>query len=320
MYQDQKKRKLAVIAGPTAVGKSAAAVGLAKRLDGEIVSADSVQVYRGMDIGSAKVTEEQMQGIPHHLISVLDPHENFDIVRFKQMADEAIDDICSRGRLPVMCGGTGFYIQSVIYGIDFTENESRPDIRARLQAYADEHGADALHDLLRERDPASAEAIHPHNVRKVIRALEFWELSGGIAISEHNARERGRQPGFDLAYFGLYRPRELLYADIDRRVDMMMEQGLLDEVKGLIEAGVPLNGTAMQALGYKELAEHLGGGCSLEEAVEKIKTGSRHYAKRQLTWLRRERNVIWINMQDFASIGEAADLLARKCLETFTSA
>ncbi|MBR2738924.1 MAG: tRNA (adenosine(37)-N6)-dimethylallyltransferase MiaA [Lachnospiraceae bacterium] len=297
MTQKQEKKKLIVLTGPTAVGKTELSVRLAKKLDAEIVSCDSVQVYRGMDIGSAKVTPEEMQGVPHHLIDVLDPSEDFDLYRFQAMARAAVADIHARGKIPILSGGTGFYIQSVIYDVDLTENGEDPAVRARLKEIADREGPEALHAMLREADPASAEAIHPNNVRKVIRALEFLELSG-TPISEHNARERQSESPYDLSYFVLNRPRSELYGRIDRRVDLMMEAGLEEEVRGLLAAGVPRGGTAMQAIGYKEIAAYLDGSCTRDEAVGRIKTASRHYAKRQLTWFRRERNVQWIELSE----------------------
>ena len=297
MTQKQEKKKLIVLTGPTAVGKTELSVRLAKKLDAEIVSCDSVQVYRGMDIGSAKVTPEEMQGVPHHLIDVLDPSEDFDLYRFQAMARAAVADIHARGKIPILSGGTGFYIQSVIYNVDLTENGEDPAVRARLQEIADREGPEALHAMLREADPASAEAIHPNNIRKVIRALEFLELSG-TPISEHNARERQSESPYELSYFVLNRPRNELYGRIDRRVDLMMEAGLEDEVRGLLAAGIPRGGTAMQAIGYKEIAAYLDGTCTRDEAVARIKTASRHYAKRQLTWFRRERNVQWIELSE----------------------
>ena len=305
-----EKRKLVVLTGQTAVGKTALSIRLAHALDAEIVSADSVQVYRGMDIGSAKVREEETEGVPHHLISVLDPSEDFDLFRFQSMAKAAVKDIHARGKIPILSGGTGFYIQSVIYDIDLTGNGEDPDLRRKLQEIAYREGTETLHAILAKKDPVSAEQIHPNNVRKVIRAIEFFEQSG-IPISEHNARERSRESIYDLSYFVLNRPRAELYERIDRRVELMMEEGLVGEVRRLLDAGVRRDGTAMQAIGYKEIASYLDGGCSLEEAVKEIQTASRHYAKRQLTWFRRERDVQWIELNEHPDPEELTAYLVR---------
>lgn len=288
------KKPLIILTGPTAVGKTAASIGLAKAVNGEIISADSMQVYRTMDIGSAKITPEEMDGVPHHLVDVLEPEEEFNVVRFQQMAKNVMEGIYKRGRTPVIVGGTGFYIQAVLYDIDFTENDGNPAYRRELEHTAADKGPEYLHQQLEKIDPRSAEEIHAHNVKKVIRALEFYHQTGQ-KISEHNARERERSSPYDSAYFVLTDDRAALYDRIDRRVDLMMEQGLLDEVRRLKERGVKRESTAMQGLGYKELLAYLDGEYPLEEAVRIIKRDTRHFAKRQLTWFRRERDVIWID-------------------------
>ncbi len=300
--------KLIIIAGPTASGKSAAAVAMAKRCNGSIISADSMQVYRGMDIGSAKITTEEMQGIPHYLIDIADPSEAWNVVRFQQEAQRAAEEITAAGRLPLVVGGTGFYIQALLYGIDFTDTQEDTAYREDLRKLADTEGPEALHRLLAQTDPASAAAIHPNNVKRMIRALEYARETGG-QISKHNASQRQRQPVFDAVYYVLTRNREKLYERIDARVDDMMEEGLLDEVLRLKDAGFSSLDVSMQGLGYKQLLQYLEGDCSLEDAVTQIKLQTRHFAKRQLTWFKREKNVVWVNMDDYTTPEEAADFM-----------
>ncbi len=292
-----EKRPLIILTGPTAVGKTAASIGLAKAVGGEIISADSMQVYRHMDIGSAKITEEEMQGIPHYLVDVLDPEEAFNVVRFQEMAKAAMQKIHDNGHIPIVVGGTGFYIQALLYDIDFTENDSDFSFREELEKTAREKGAEYLHSLLKQADPEAAEQIHPHNIKRVIRALEFNRKTGQ-KISTHNEQERRKQSPYEFAYFVLTDNREALYARIDRRVDKMMEQGLLEEVRALKDRGIARESVSMQGLGYKELLAYLDGEILLEEAVRIIKRDTRHFAKRQLTWFRRERDVIWIDRQE----------------------
>ena len=292
-----EKRPLIILTGPTAVGKTTASIGLAKAVGGEIISADSMQVYRHMDIGSAKITEEEMQGIPHYLVDVLDPEEAFNVVRFQEMAKAAMQKIHDNGHIPIVVGGTGFYIQALLYDIDFTENDSDFSFREELEKTAREKGAEYLHSLLKQADPEAAEQIHPHNIKRVIRALEFNRKTGQ-KISTHNEQERRKQSPYEFAYFVLTDNREALYARIDRRVDKMMEQGLLEEVRALKDRGIARESVSMQGLGYKELLAYLDGEIPLEEAVRIIKRDTRHFAKRQLTWFRRERDVIWIDRQE----------------------
>ena len=303
----KQKPKLIIIAGPTAVGKSDVAVALAKRIDGEVISADSMQVYRGMDIGSAKITKKEMDGVLHHLIDVMDPHENYNVVRFQQMAKAAAADILSRGKIPILCGGTGFYIQAFLYDIDFTEEAPSEGIlameKALWQEAARTGGKEALHERLAAVDPASAAAIPLENAKRVIRALLFYEQHG-TTISSHNAEQAMRKTPehcvYDARFFVLTDKRSRLYERIDARVDAMMQNGFLEEVRKLKESGVPRDGTAMQGIGYRELYTCLQGELSLEEAVALIKKNSRHYAKRQLTWFRREPGVIWIDRSERA--------------------
>ncbi len=298
------KHPLVILTGPTAVGKTKLSLALAKALEGEIISADSMQVYRRMDIGSAKIREEEMEGIPHHLIDVLDPKEEFHVVRFQALAKEALEGIYGRGRIPIVAGGTGFYIQALLYDIDFTENRENTEIRRELESLAKERGGEALHGMLREADPEAAGEIHPNNVKRVIRALEFYRLTGK-KISEHNREQRKKETPYEAAYFVLNDLRSRLYERIDRRVDAMLEEGLLEEVEALRAEGCTREMVSMQGLGYKELLAYLEGEYSLEEAVRILKRDTRHFAKRQLTWFGRERDVIWLNKAAFSYDEEA---------------
>ena len=293
-----EKTPLLIVAGPTATGKSDSAVELALRMNGEVISADSMQVYRGMDIGSAKVTVGEMRGVPHHLIDCADPSENWNVVRFQKEARRAVQDIASRGRLPILCGGTGFYIQALLYDIDFTQMEENTPLRDRLSALAAEKGPEAVHALLLEKDPASAAAIHPNNLKRVIRAIEFMEESGG-SIAAHNSQQRERESAYRSVFFVLTMDRARLYERIDRRVDIMMERGLVDEVAGLRAMGIQRDSTSMQGIGYKQIYGYLDGEYDLEEAVRLIKRDTRHFAKRQLTWFKREKDVIWTDLDRF---------------------
>lgn len=305
-----KKKPLIILTGPTAVGKTKASIGLAKAVDGEIISADSMQVYRHMDIGSAKIKPEEMEGIPHHLIDVLEPDDEFHVVKFQQLAQKAMREIWERGHIPIVTGGTGFYIQALLYDIDFDENEKEDACRKELEAYAREHGAEALHEKLALVDPASAEMIHPNNIKRVIRALEFYEQTGK-RISEHNETQRQRESPYAFAYFVLTDDRAHLYERINRRVDQMIEEGLINEVQALKDKGYTKQLVSMQGLGYKEILDYLDGNCTLEEAIYTIKRDTRHFAKRQLTWFKRERDVIWINKQSF---GYEAELILDEML------
>lgn len=289
-----KKRPLVVLTGPTAVGKTKASIGLAKAIGGEIISADSMQVYKEMDIGSAKIRPEEMCGVPHYLVDVLEPSEEFHVVRFQQMAKEAMKKIYANGHIPIIVGGTGFYIQALLCDIDFTENDGDTAYREELEAYAKEHGAEALHGKLREVDPKSADTIHFHNVKRVIRALEFYHQTGG-PISEHNETERQKASAYNSAYFVLNDDRENLYKRINLRVDQMVEEGLVEEVEALKNKGYTKDMVSMQGLGYKEILEYLDGDCTLEDAIYRIKRDTRHFAKRQITWFKREKEVIWID-------------------------
>ena len=350
------KRPLIVLTGPTAVGKTALSIRLAKALDGEIISADSMQVYRGMDIGSAKVTKKEMDGVRHHLIDVLEPEEDFNVAAFQRMAKEALEEIYSRGKLPIVAGGTGFYIQALLYDIDFRDDTGEGPIRKELEKLAVEKGAEYLHSLLQQADPQSADQIHPNNIKRVVRALEYFRQTGE-PFSLHNQRERERCSPYHFLYYvicsdrkNLYEridrrvdammadgpnkshnkgngmentapfpfdyvicsDRKNLYERIDRRVDAMMADGLLGEVQALKKRGVKRGMTSMQGLGYKEILDYLDGTCSLEEAVYVLKRDTRHFAKRQITWFRREREVRWLKLEDF---GGDLDRVLQKILE-----
>lgn len=298
------KKPLIILTGPTAVGKTRASIGLAKALNGEIISADSMQVYKYMDIGSAKIRPAEMEGIRHYLIDELEPDEEFHVVRFQQMAKQAMEEIYAKNKIPIVVGGTGFYIQALLYDIDFTDNNEESLYRRELEQLAAEKGAACLHAMLTDVDPKSAQIIHANNVKRVIRALEFYRQTGQ-PISEHNEAERAKESPYDFCYFVLNDDREALYERIERRVDQMLTEGLLDEVQSLKEKGYTKDMVSMQGLGYKEILDYLNGECSLEEAIYVLKRDTRHFAKRQLTWFRRERDVIWIDKQDFEHCEDA---------------
>ena len=288
------KRPLVILTGPTAVGKTALSIALAKAIGGEIISADSMQVYRHMDIGSAKIMPEEMEGVPHHLIDVLEPAEEFNVVVFQKLAKQAVEEIYSRGHIPILVGGTGFYIQALVYDIDFTENNEDTALRQALEEQARREGADVLYERLRAVDPESCESIHAHNIKRVIRAIEFYEKTGK-KISDHNREQRQNDSPYHFAYFVLTDSRDKIYQRIDERVDLMMAHGLMEEVRALRDRGCRRAMVSMQGLGYKELLACLEGEISLEEAVYLIKRDTRHFAKRQLTWFRREKEVIWVD-------------------------
>ncbi|MCM1185993.1 MAG: tRNA (adenosine(37)-N6)-dimethylallyltransferase MiaA [Lachnoclostridium sp.] len=297
------KKPMIVLTGPTAVGKTKLSIALAKAVGGEILSADSMQVYKHMDIGSAKITPEEMQGIPHHLIDVLEPWEDFNVVIFQKKCEECLPGIYGRGHIPILAGGTGFYIQALLKQVDFEEDsqeisgEDAP-YRTQLENLAKEKGAAFLHEMLKQVDELSAEAIHANNIKRTIRALEYYHLTGQ-RISGHNEREKQKESAYNSCYFVLNDVRQRLYERIDKRVDEMMRLGLVDEVRKLREMGVKRGMSSMQGLGYKEILDYLDGSITLEEAVYLIKRDTRHFAKRQLTWFRRERDVIWMEKDKF---------------------
>lgn len=293
------KQPLIILTGPTAVGKTALSIQLARQLNGAIISADSMQVYQYMDIGSAKIRPDEMQGIKHYLIDICLPDEEFNIVHFQKNAKKSIQEIYADGKIPIITGGTGFYIQSVLYDIDFSSEDSSGEYRKQLEQLAEERGGQYLHDMLLKIDPESAAAIHANNRKRVIRALEFYKLTGQ-RISEHNKKEREKKSPYNFAYFVLNDKRERLYERIEHRVDAMLKEGLVEEVRRLKDMGYTADMVSMQGLGYKELFPYLEGMCTLDEAVNVIKRDTRHFAKRQLTWFRREKDVIWVDKDRFS--------------------
>ncbi len=307
--------KIIAVAGPTASGKSALALELCKRLDGELISLDSMQIYRGLDIGTAKPTKAEQAEVRHHMIDICEPTENFSAAEFAERAHKVIADVQSRGKRAVLCGGTGLYLDTVLGRLDFGEIESDEKLRGELIAFAEKNGADALHERLREIDPQAAEKIHKNNVRRVARAIEIYELTGKTK-TEHD-REAISDSPYESLIIGLdYDDREVLYNRINRRVDAMIEAGLEGEVRSLVSRGLlSAESTAGQAIGYKEMLGYIAGDCSLGDAVEKIKLGTRRYAKRQLTWLRRNPSINWLypdRLCDFQSlVGEAEKIIGK---------
>ncbi|WP_289301358.1 tRNA (adenosine(37)-N6)-dimethylallyltransferase MiaA [Sporofaciens musculi] len=292
------KKPLVVLTGPTAVGKTEISIKLAKEIGGEIISADSMQVYKHMDIGSAKILPEEMAGIPHFLVDELEPFEEFHVVRFQQMAKAAMEKIYARRHIPIVVGGTGFYIQALLYDVDFSENDGDASYRHELEEIARKEGGQVLHEKLRLVDKMAAEQIHANNVKRVIRALEFYHQTGQ-RISEHNERERQKESPYQFVYFVLNDDRKRLYERIDRRVDQMLKNGLVKEVAALKSMGCTRDMVSMQGLGYKEILAYLEGELSLKEANYRLKRDTRHFAKRQITWFKREREVIWLNKDEY---------------------
>ncbi len=308
------KPPLIVLTGPTAVGKTDLSIRLAKAVNGEIISADSMQVYKKMNIGTAKIMPEEMDGVKHYLIDVLEPSEAFNVYTFKVMADAAIKEIYAKGKVPVIVGGTGFYIQAVLYDIDFSDNNADTSIRDELNRIYEEKGASYLHNMLREVDEKAADEIHENNVKRVIRAIEFYRQTG-TRISEHNEKQRENESPYNFAYFVLNDDRQLLYDRIDKRIDKMLEAGLVDEVKSLMAEGLDRSLVSMQGLGYKEIIDYLNGDITLEQAVYILKRDTRHFAKRQLTWFRRERSVTFVNINELGSREAAFDYMINKLKE-----
>ncbi len=310
----EEKNSLVILTGPTAVGKTSLSIELARRIGGEIISADSMQVYRGMDIGTAKIRPDEMGGITHYLVDILDPDQAFNVVLFQQKAKEAMEEIRSHGNIPVVVGGTGFYIQALLYDIDFSAHEEGEEYRRRLTLIAREKGAEYLHARLAEVDPEYAASVHFHNLKKVIRALEYYRETGQ-KLSDHNRQQQEKESPYNFVYFVLNHDRQILYDRIDRRVDRMMEQGLLEEVKGLADRGYTDDLVSMQGLGYKEFFACFRGEASLDQVVDRIKQETRRFSKRQLTWFRREKDVVWINKGDFSSEEEILDRMIRQIEE-----
>lgn len=289
------KKPLIVIGGPTACGKTGFSIRLAKEIGGEVISADSMQIYRYMDIGTAKVTPEEADGIPHYLIDELNPDEEYNVMLFQQKAKAYMEEIWAKGRIPILVGGTGFYINALLYDNDFTETENDSSYREECYRIAKEEGAEVLYARLQEIDPAYAKNIHANNVKRVTRALEYHYLTGQ-KFSEHNAEQKEKESPYNAAVLLLTMERETLYARIEQRIDLMMEQGLLAEVKGLLEKGYSPDLVSMQGIGYKEFVPYFRGECTLEEAVVQLKTNTRRFAKRQLTWFKRQIDGLWIDM------------------------
>lgn len=298
MCKPSEKKPCMVIAGPTASGKSALAVRICQAIGGSVISADSMQVYHRMDIGSAKITPAEMKGVPHYLVDIIEPDEEFSVFRFQQLGRAAMRDIYEKGRIPVITGGTGFYIQALLKNVDFSETEGDSPYRKELERRAAAGEADAIYAELRAVDPESAAAIHPHNRKRVIRALEYYHETGK-PISLHNREQHMRSSPYRYVYFVLTDDRAHLYRKIEKRVDQMVKDGLFEEVRGLIEEGLTEEMTSMKGLGYRELFPYFRGEISREQAVEQIKTDTRHFAKRQLTWFRREPDAVWIDTSAF---------------------
>lgn len=289
------QNKMICIVGPTASGKTALSIALAKKMNAEIISGDSMQIYKGMDIGTAKPTACEMDGVPHHMLSVASPSENFSVARYVEEASRIADDIIARGKIPIVVGGTGLYIDSLVRGRTFAKNEESGEIREELTRIYEEKGADALHELLSELDPERAAEIHKNNVKRVIRAIEVCRTSGKT-ITEHDEETKKLPPKYDAAYIGIeFSDRAVLWDRIHLRVDMMMQQGLLEEVRALLDDGISADATAMQAIGYKELCAYFAGERELSAAVEDIKTATRRYAKRQMTWFKRNQSIKWVS-------------------------
>ena len=307
-------KDLIVLTGPTAVGKTSLSIALAKAVDGEIISADSMQVYKYLNIGTAKITEEEKCGIPHFLIDELEPDEEFNVTIFKNKVMGYIEDIKSRGKVPIIVGGTGFYIQSVIYDINFNEYGDDSKVRKKYEAMAETLGKSELHKKLALVDREYAASVSYNNVKKVVRALTFFEMTGE-KLSEHNKRERERSSPFDFAYFVLTMDRKKLYERIDKRVDLMFDMGLVEEVKALMAKGYDKSLVSMQGIGYKEVIDYLSGKTGLEECIDIIKRDTRHFAKRQLTWFKREKVVTYIDKDEF----DAEDKCLKEMLRVYNS-
>ena len=294
------KLPLVVLTGPTAVGKTSLSIRLAHEISAEIISADSMQVYKRMDIGTAKIKKEEMDGITHHMIDILEPREDFNVTMFVSMASELVKNITDRGNIPLITGGTGFYIQALLKNVMFTEEKEDSSIRRELMEYAAANGTEALHDMLGMTDPEYAAQVHPNNIKRVIRAIEYYRQTGD-KFSEHNKREALRESPYNYAYFVLNDRRSHIYDRINKRVDIMMQDGLVNEVASLLEEGCTTDMVSMQGLGYKEIIEYIQGKCTLDEAVDNIKQSTRHFAKRQLTWFRREPDVTMLDISQYGS-------------------
>ena len=300
------KKNIVIIAGSTASGKTKLGIELAKRINGEVVSADSMQIYKYMDIGSAKPTIDEMQGIPHHMIDVVTPDVEFSVALYRKMAVECIDDIINRGKVPIVVGGTGLYINSLTHPLNFTETAKDEEYRNYLQTIAEEKGNEYVHEMLKDVDIDSYNKLHPNDLKRIIRALEVYKNTGK-PISEYQRESKQRDIEFNLAFIGLTMDRAKLYDRINKRVDLMFEMGLVDEVKKLKEMGYNKEMTSMQGIGYKEVFDYLDGYFTLDEIKDIIKQSTRRYAKRQLTWFRREDRIYWVNLDEFDSFKEVLE-------------
>ncbi len=302
------KKPLIVIGGPTACGKTGFSIRLAKEIGGEIISADSMQVYRYMDIGTAKVTAEEAEGVPHYLIDEFDPDEEYNVMLFQKKAKTYMEQIWAKGKIPILVGGTGFYINALLYDNDFTETENDTSFREECYRLAEEQGAEVLYEKLKEIDPAYAEIVHANNVKRVTRALEYHHMTGQ-KFSEHNAEQKEKETPYNAAVIILNMGREKLYERIELRIDLMMEQGLLAEVKGLLDKGYTPDLVSMQGIGYKEFIPYFNGECTLEEAVIQLKTNTRRFAKRQLTWFRRQIDGLWVDLSQTSGEDALKDVM-----------
>lgn len=313
LYEEDKP--LLILAGPTAVGKSDFSVKVAKALGGECISADSIQVYKGLNIGSGKITEEEMEGVPHHLLDILDPEEDYDASAFQRMAREKVEEIYRRERLPILVGGTGFYIQAMLRDIDFQEEDEaeKERLRSKLEKERKERGSIALHEELKLVDPISAEEIHPHNRQRIMRALEYFYLHKS-PISKHNREEKEKEALYDSLFLVLNRNREDLYEGINARVEKMFQDGLVSEVEAFYKKGYTEHSPGFKGIGYREIFPYLRGECSLSECKALIQQNSRHYAKRQLTWFKREKETIFVEAENFQSREEEAEWIIEKCM------
>jgi len=298
--------KIIVIVGPTAVGKTYVSVELAKKLNTEVISADSMQIYKGMDIGTAKVSNEEKQGINHHMINLINPDENYSVSDFKNDAESMIDNMLSENKIPVIVGGSGLYVNSLIYDLDFGNAKSDNKLRDYYTYYYEEHGQDALFEKLKKIDPESAEKIHKNNVKRVVRALEVYDITGK-KFSELNTDIRKQSTKYNCILVGLSMDRKILYQRINQRVDKMLTDGLIEEVRSLLEKGYDKNLISMQAIGYKEIIDYLEGNVTLEDAVNILKRNTRRFAKRQYTWFLRDDNVKWFQVEDVNEIDMTLD-------------
>lgn len=304
----KNKNNLFILIGPTAIGKTALSIELAKRMNGEIISADSMQIYKFMDIGSAKITKEEMEDIPHHLIDIVLPNEEFTVANFKDRSIELIKDINSRGKLPIVAGGTGLYINSLVYNLNFAQVAPNDELRERLELLGNEYGNEYLHQELQKIDFESAERISVNDRKRIIRAIEIFEVTGK-PMSEYNKNFRIPIDDYNLVMIGLNMDRAELYNRINARVDIMIEEGLIDEVKGLLEMGYNKDLVSMKGIGYKEVVMYLEGAISLDKSVELIKQGTRNYAKRQLTWFRRDNRIKWVNVEEFSNLNDLSQYI-----------